>query len=135
MQHGSKIDVKIQGATSEATINFNYLQMPLMVKYGFGDMDGANFYVQGGPYLGLGIGKVKTKFCMDGKCEEIEQAYGDGDGEVINPDFGLQLGAGVNLNSKMSFDARYILGLADFNSDGDVKTKHKGINVSVGYTF
>lgn len=135
MQHGAKFDVELLGLSSESTLSFNYLQVPVMVKYGFGDMNATNFYVQGGPYLGLGIGKVKSKSCIDGECEEEEQEYGDGEDGPKNPDFGLQLGAGVNLNSKISFDARYILGLTNLTSDDDATIKHTGINISVGYTF
>jgi len=135
MQHGAKFDIELLGLSAESTLSFNYLQVPVMVKYGFGDMDATNFYVQGGPYLGLGIGKVKSKSCVDGECEEDEQEYGDGEDGPKNPDFGLQLGAGINLNSKISFDARYILGLANLTSDDDASVKHTGINISVGYSF
>ena len=130
IQHGSKFDQE-----AEATLSLNYLQLPVMVKIGFGDMDATNFFVQGGPYLGFGIGKAKIKACENGDCEEEELEYGDGEGEIKNPDFGLQLGAGVNLNSKIFLDARYILGLTDLSSDNDVSLKHTGINISVGYRF
>ncbi|MBP6239146.1 MAG: outer membrane beta-barrel protein, partial [Saprospiraceae bacterium] len=81
------------------------------------------------------IGKVKSKTCIDGDCEEDEQEYGDGEDGPKNPDFGLQLGAGVNLNSKISFDARYILGLANLSNSDEGTIKHTGINISVGYNF
>jgi len=135
MQQGSKSKIEFLGVSAESTLSFNYLQVPVMVKYGFGDMDATNFYIQGGPYLGLGIGKVKIKSCVDGDCETEEQAYGDGEDGPKNPDFGLQLGAGINLNSKISFDARYILGLANLSSGDDATVKHTGINLSVGYSF
>ncbi len=135
MQQGAKSDIEFLGVSAESTISFNYLQVPVMVKYGFGDMDATNFYIQGGPYIGLGIGKVKSKTCIDGDCEEDEQEYGDGEDGPKNPDFGLQLGAGVNLNSKISFDARYILGLANLNGGEEGTIKHTGINISVGYSF
>ena len=135
MQHGTKSETEDLGIKSESTFSFNYLQVPVMIKYGFGDMDATNFYIQGGPYLGVGIGKAKIKYCLDGDCEEEEQEYGDGEDGPKRTDFGLQLGAGVNLNSMFSIDARYILGLANLSSDGDVTIKHTGINLSVGYTF
>jgi opacity protein-like surface antigen len=135
MQHGSKFDLELFGVKAESSFNFNYLQVPVLAKYGFGDMEGTNFYVQGGPYLGLGIGKVKSETCLDGECETEEQEYGDGEDGPKNPDFGLQLGAGVNINSNISVDARYILGLQNLAQSEEGSLKHNGIFISVGYSF
>jgi hypothetical protein len=135
MQHGTKFDLELLGVKAESSLSFNYLQVPILAKYGFGNMEGTNFYVQGGPYLGLGIGKVTSKVCIDGECETDEQEYGDGEEGPKNPDFGLQLGAGVNINSNISLDVRYILGLQNLNAGDEGTIKHTGINISVGYAF
>lgn len=135
MQHGSKSKISVLGITAENTLSFNYLQVPVILKFGFGDTDGLNFYVQGGPYVGIGIGKVKSKSCLDGECETEEIEYGDGDEGPKNPDFGVQLGAGLNMDQNISFDARYILGLQNLTSPDEGTIKHTGINLSVGYAF
>jgi opacity protein-like surface antigen len=135
MQHGSKFELDLLGVKATTTLNFNYLQIPVLAKYGFGNMDATNFYVQAGPYLGIGIGNVNTKTCIDGECETDEGDYGDGEDGPKNPDFGLQLGAGVNINSNISVDARYILGMQNLISGDEGSLKHTGINISVGYSF
>ncbi len=135
MQQGTKFDVDVLGVSANSTLSFNYLQVPVMVKYGFGNMEATNFYVQAGPYVGIGIGKVKSETCVGDDCETEEQEYGDGEDGPKNPDFGVQLGAGVNINSNISVDARYILGLQNLSSGDDTTVKHTGINISVGYAF
>ncbi|MBC7884294.1 MAG: PorT family protein [Saprospiraceae bacterium] len=135
MQQGAKAEFDFLGETAKSTISFNYLQVPVFFKYGFGDMDATNFFVQAGPYVGMGIGKVVSESCIGGDCEEDEAEYGDGEDGPKNPDYGVQLGAGVNINSNISVDARYILGLANLNAGDEGSIKHTGINVSIGYSF
>ncbi|MFZ1705665.1 MAG: porin family protein, partial [Saprospiraceae bacterium] len=50
IQMGSKFDEDFLGETLETTLSFNYLHIPILAKYGFGDMEALNFYVQAGPY-------------------------------------------------------------------------------------
>ncbi|MBC7884267.1 MAG: PorT family protein [Saprospiraceae bacterium] len=135
MQHGSKAEIDNLGEITEVDISFNYLQVPVLFKYGFGNMEATNFFVQAGPYVGMGIGNVVTDACLNGDCQEDEVSYGDGDDEPKNPDYGVQLGAGVNINANISADARYILGLANFSNVEGQSAKHTGINISVGYSF
>ena len=50
-------------------------------------------------------------------------------------DFGLQLGAGVNITKNISVDARYGLGLANLTSEEDSTYKNSSIFISLGYKF
>src|SRR5690606_8565736 len=61
IQHGAKAtqDIPLLGEVSSSA-TMGYLQIPVLAKYAFGNMDGINYYVQAGPYLGLGIGKIKA---------------------------------------------------------------------------
>ena len=137
VQQGAKSEFSLLGTNVTSSITMNYLQVPILVKYGFGDMDAVNYFVQAGPYLGLGMGKVKSETCAGSDCETSEINYGSGDEDVKGLDFGLQLGAGVNITSNISVDARYVLGLSNFqnNPTGDASSKHNAINVGVGYKF
>jgi opacity protein-like surface antigen len=137
MQQGTKTDVSILGINATSSINLNYLQVPVLIKYGFGDMDALNFFVQAGPYLGLGIGTPTAKTCLDGTCDSADLKYGSGDDDIKSTDFGVQLGAGVNVNKNISVDVRYGLGLSN-TSNGDSAngtTKNTAINIGVGYKF
>ena len=97
-----------------------------------------NFFVEAGPYLGLGIGKAKAESCVDGgNCETEETEYGSDEEQIKNPDFGAQFGAGVNINKNISVDVRYVLGLSNLvnNATDDESWKNNAINIGVGYKF
>ena len=107
-------------------------------------MNATNYFVEAGPYLGIGIGKVKSESCLDGKCETIENDYYSEDIEGPKPlDYGLQVGAGIKINKNISVDVRYFFGLSNVNilrltnqfgkSEGSFK--NKAINIGVGYSF
>lgn len=137
-QQGTKFSLDFLGSQVETTFTMNYIQVPILVKYGFGDMEKLNFFVQAGPYLGLGIGKAKAESCVDGgDCETEETEYGSDDDQIKNPDFGAQFGAGVNINKNISVDVRYVLGLANLVNGGDADNswKNNAINIGVGYKF
>ncbi len=137
-QQGTKFNFDFLGSKLESTFTMNYIQIPILVKYGFGDMEKLNFFVQAGPYLGLGIGKAKAETCIDGgDCETEETEFGSSDEQIKNPDFGAQFGAGVNINKNISVDVRYVLGLSNLVNDaveGD-SWKNNAINIGVGYKF
>jgi opacity protein-like surface antigen len=135
IQHGAKSVTKINGIEATNTFGFNYVQVPVLLKFGFGDMVGLNFYVQGGPYIGIGIGNAKSEYCYNGKCDLDESNYGDEEDEIKNPDFGAQMGAGLMLNRHFFFDFRYILGMQILQREDEMTVKHNGINLSVGYAF
>lgn len=136
MQQGTKLSGDILGESFESTFSLNYLQIPVLFKYSFGDMNATNFFVEAGPYIGIGIGKEKIESCYGGKCETIENDYDGEDVEGPKPlDYGLQVGVGVNLNKNISVDARYLLGLSNLNGDSEGSFKNKAINIGVGYSF
>lgn len=137
-QQGTKFEVDFLGSSVESKITMNYIQVPILVKYGFGDMEKLNFFVQAGPYVGLGIGNAKSETCVDGgDCETDDIEYGSDDEQIKNPDFGAQLGAGVNINKNISIDVRYVLGLANLVNDSvdSESWKNNAINIGVGYKF
>lgn len=135
-QQGTKFELDILGTKAETNFTMNYIQIPILVKYGFGDMEKLNFFVQAGPYLGMGIGKAKGETCVGSDCETDETEYGSGEDQIKNPDFGAQLGAGVNINKNISVDVRYVLGLNNLvNGEEDSSWKNNAINIGVGYKF
>ena len=89
-------------------MSYNYLQSPIIFKYQLIGGSGIQFFIQGGHYLGFGIGKIKSRHCEDGDCSFEEKVFGNDRNEISNPDFGFQFGAGLNFNHNLSLDARYI---------------------------
>ena len=131
MQHGTKLDFDFLGETIESTTSLNYIQVPVMLKAVFGDKSATSFFVEAGPYIAYGL-SASAKACFSGECETEDINWED-DG-LKRMDFGIQAGAGVNINSNLSLNVRYILGLANIN-DGEETVKNTGINIAIGYKF
>lgn len=135
-QQGTKFNA--DGMEAETNFTMSYIQVPILLNYSFGDMEKLNFFIQAGPYVGIGIGKAKAKSCDDGgDCETEEIEYGKEEEQIKNPDFGAQMGAGVNIDKSISVDVRYLLGIVNLLGEGagEVSWKNNAINIGVGYKF
>lgn len=138
VQQGAKSSGEEQGFSYSALYKFNYIQIPILAKYQFGDANKVNFFVQGGPYVGFGLGKAKVENCFNGDCDVEESSFGNSDeDEIKNPDFGIQLGGGLIINSKFSFDIRYVYGIQNLLNEGDDDDfiRNTAFNIGVGYSF
>src|SRR5690554_273828 len=127
---GAKIDGKFSETLIGETINYDadikynltYLNVPLMVKwYAY-----EGFNVEFGPQVGFNMsGKAKGEFLgqsFNGDMEDIETI-----------DFGLNIGAGYELESGINFGIRYGLGLTEIAKEEG--PKNSVFSLSVGYTF
>ncbi len=136
VQQGAEYS-EVDGEES-VVFKFNYIQIPILAKYQFGASDKLNFFVEGGPYVGFGIGKGKVESCLDGECDVEELSFGNtDDNDIKNPDFGIQLGGGIIVNSKFSIDIRYVYGIQNLiiDSDEDDFLRNTAFNIGVGYSF
>jgi long-subunit fatty acid transport protein len=110
-----------QGAKfTGGNLNLNYINIPVMAKYYVADA----FSIEAGPQIG---------FLMSAKSDgtDIKDACN-------STDFGLNLGAGYNLNETMSLGLRYNMGLSNVIKDvAGVSTdsKNSSIQLSFGYKF
>lgn len=121
-QKGLKMD--FMGA--EVKIPVNYLEVPVNINYNL-EAGPLKAYVQAGPYLGYGL-KAKAK--AGGEEEDID--FGSGDDEIKQVDFGLNIGAGIEV-SKLQLGLNYGLGLTNLENAGDTKMKNRVFSVTVGY--
>lgn len=120
---GSKQEIEFFGQSIKATFNFNYLEIPINLKYNIGG-SGSGFFVEGGPYLGL---LLTAKGESNGVSEDFK--------DVTNSlDFGLNLGVGYDVNSNIGVGVAYGLGLADISEESE-KTSNKNISLYVVYTL
>lgn len=115
---GAKLDE--QGV--DIKYNLNYLNIPLMLKwYAY-----EGFNVEFGPQVGFNMSaKAKGEFLgqsFNGDMEDIETI-----------DFGLNIGAGYELESGINFGIRYGLGLTEIAKEEG--PKNSVFSLSVGYTF
>jgi hypothetical protein len=99
-------------------IDLTYINIPVMAKYYVAE----TFNIQAGPQIGL---------LMSAKLNGADYK------ELCNStDFGLNLGAGYDLNENMMLDLRYNMGMSVINKDTAAGTyKNNVISVSFGYKF
>lgn len=113
-----------------------YIEIPLNVLYRVNTGNG-NFFIGAGPYLGLGLsGKIKTSSTSGGTTTDQSQdlKFGNGAGEIQNPDFGVNGLLGYQLNSGFLVSAGYGYGLLK-SSDSNGTVKNRGFSFSLGYFF
>ncbi len=118
--------------TEEETTKLNYLNIPLMAKYYVAQ----GLSLQAGPQIGLLLSADSELEVSGGGESESEEV--DIKDELKGVDFGLNFGAGYQLDMGLFFDARYNLGLSNINDEGegeDFKIKNNVIQISVGYKF
>jgi opacity protein-like surface antigen len=109
---------------SDASFNINYIQVPVLLKFGFG-LASVKPNVFFGPYMGFNIkSEVKNN---DASINLDDQAE--------DTDFGIAVGAGIDI-SKFSIGVRYTAGLKNVaNSSIDSEAKNGAIALSLGVAF
>lgn len=116
-ERGGK-DLKLAGDQSDAKGHLNYLEIPLLIKYGFMPKDEIAILPFIGPYLALGVsGNYQT---------------------LRHPEMGFKLGCGVEWNY-LYVELAYHLGatnIADYEVAGKDFTSHGhalGINIGINF--
>ena len=116
-------DIEDFNGLGELTGTLNYLELPLLIKFNFGEE--AKFFVMGGPSIG---------YLLDYKIEsngvELEPNY-----DFVNRlELGAHLGAGVGIGP-IVIDVRYMLGLSDIAKDDpsfeEIKNTAFGAGISL----
>ncbi|GAA4278753.1 porin family protein [Aquimarina mytili] len=112
----------------DSTTKLNYINIPIMAKYYVAQ----GLSIQAGPQIGILV-SAKTKADTAGFSTEV-----DVDDFVKTIDYGVNFGAGYQLDMGLFFDARYNLGLSNINDgfgSGLVKNQNSVIQLSAGYKF
>ena len=126
MQKGSKIE-DINGSFPESTSTLNYLEIPVLAKFTFGDE--AAFNVFFGPSLGyLFSGTDKDG---DGNTNDIDLD------DFNRTELGAHLGAGIRLGPVV-LDVRYILGfsnIANIDEDDDLEIHNRSYGAGLSIMF
>ena len=124
----------------DSFIKFNYVEIPVLFKYRFGKFEATNGYAILGPSIGYAL-SGKGKDGISGETEKLDFDEADG---FNRTDFGLVIGAGINIPAgpgSFVLDLRYNLGITTMISEeadiglGSGKILNRAINVSVGYRF
>lgn len=117
---------KLEEGGAELKIKANYLNLPLMGK--FYVMDGLS--LQAGPQVGF-LMSANAELTGAGE-ENFDEDIKD---EMKGIDFGLNFGAGYELQNGLGFDARYNLGLSNIIDSDDEKAKNGVFQITVSYAF
>jgi hypothetical protein len=149
IQKGSQQEVSFEldgfAVDSKVKSTINYLEVPVLARAQFGS-EKTKFFVQAGPSIAYGLGgKTKLTYTMnDGEdvyseSESGKVKFGDQPEDYDGPDayidnrldFGVQVGAGVTFNERISLDLRYGLGLSDLDDDNASKNRAIQFTVAV----
>lgn len=122
------------GAKKDKTsVSLNYLEVPILIKYGIQATDDIAVLPFLGPTFRYGLFGGKTKIPGEGKVDSF------GDDKFKRADVGIKLGCGAEYN-KLYLEAGYQFGItniADWQlDDGDDASVHNGaffINVGVNF--
>ena len=123
-------------ATGNSTTTLNYIEVPVNFLYRMEAGDG-NVFFGAGPYVGYGLsGKLVGDATAVGTTSHIDQSikFGNSDGDVKNPDVGINGLVGYQLNNGLTVSAGYGYGLIDTSSAG-ANVKNQGFSFSVGFFF
>lgn len=137
----------------ETEITLNYLEVPLLARFKFGDM--SKFYLNIGPTFGYWLGgNIEYEYQRGGDTEDIEDRIvfkdrnevtdADRGNVLVNEDvnrfeLGAALGTGVMLGEKFNIDFRYTFGITGIHENGgfdqDETWKNNVLSFSIGYFF
>ena len=104
------------GKRGDVKVSLNYLEVPILIKYGFKATEDISVFPFLGPYFSMAIsGKVKGE-ADNGKHSSFNDGY------FRRPDMGFKLGCGAEW-SNLYFELGYQFGIADI-SDADNYSAH-----------
>lgn len=126
IQKGMQLELEFFGETTKSKQTWNYIEIPVLVKYKFGT-DAVKAAVMAGPSLGFAL---SAKDDTDGVETDLDF---DEDG-VKRGDLGFNFGGMVGFGN-FFVDLRYQLGLSNLADDDEVTVNNKGLILGVGYMF
>jgi hypothetical protein len=136
----------------KANVHINYIEMPVLIKFAFGDKN--RFFINGGPSLGIGMGGAShLKISSRGSgvyddwayTQKVKFGHRPGKFSVINSpdelyfdnrlDFGLQVGGGMIVVERIMIELRYTYGLSyldDKDPDNRTTTQNRVLQLTLG---
>jgi hypothetical protein len=126
---GSQEEGTMMGVDYSGTSTLNYLEIPVLVKYNVLPTPMMKASVYAGPSLAFLL-SANHEQEVNGETTDTDIAD-----DLTSTDFGLNVGASVEL-SKLMIDVRYNMGLASVDDSGaDADYKNSVIMLSVGYAL
>lgn len=131
---------------ANGTIKLNYFEFPVNVLYKQQIAPTVKIYAGGGPYFGLGLSGKGTATLIatesggsstttTSSAHDIKFGSDQNTDDYKNPDYGINLVAGVELQKHFTVDISYALGLANLTWGQGYVIKNRTVGLSVGYLF
>lgn len=116
-------------------ININYLEIPVLIKYGFQATDEISVIPYIGPTVALGI-TAKTKFLNPTPADpdNYTTTSGFGDNDLNRPNVGIKLGCGAEWN-KLYLEAGYHFGITNILDSDDDAWHNGNVFINFGVNF
>lgn len=119
----------MQGAKKDkAEANLNYLEIPLLIKYGVQVTDDIAVLPYLGPTFGFGIGG-KTKYPGEGSVGSFSSK-----GDFNRPDVGIKIGCGAEYN-KLYLETGLKFGVANILDDDENSARNGAWYLNFGVNF
>lgn len=122
----------------ENTMNLDYISVPVMVQY---HIVPSLLYVEAGPEFSYLItSNVKTSISNGNVATEVDDAINHFKEtfkkENLNSmNFGVAIGAGVNITNTFGVNARYVAGITDSTKKSGGSNKNSVIQLGLSYSF
>jgi len=122
----SRQGAKISSDAPFSKLNYNYLNVPIIVKYYL--IDGLNLQV--GPQLGfLTTAETYTLISGSDNATDVKET-------LKSTDLSLAIGVGIDLPLHFNASVRYNWGISDINDDAASDAiRNQVVQISVGYAF
>ena len=133
----TEVDGFTQGYDFTSKKNYDYLILPIMVKYSFSNKN--SFYVNGGPFIGY---LLKSNLTNDLEIDGFNNDSVETTNLNNKTDFGLSLGLGktieINKKNAIFIEIRENLGLTNTSKNkvwGNGEAKTNSLNLIIGYSL
>jgi hypothetical protein len=130
LESGLLLTSRSVGGTDDSSINFSYLQLPVVAKYWV--MPQLNF--NAGLYYAMGLGDITAKSASGASTDATYKSQG-----LSSSDFGVILGTGVKVPAgafSIVGNANYLIGLTNLNDVGGTATVNwGGFQFQAGVSF
>ena len=131
-QKGAKLSVN---EDLEATLELDYLDIPVMLRFQAPASGSTRLHIFGGPSVGYRMG-ARSKI-SDSTFNFAEGSIDNIEDDIERFDFGIVAGAGVDIGRRIVVDARYSWGLSTVNKDTSegIEIKNRVFSIMAGVRF
>ena len=128
---GQSLEIGVNGQKAVATLEVNYIVLPVMAKY----YASKKFSIQAGPQLAMLITATDK---IDSSITGLPSSSTESKSSYNSTDFGLNLGLGYDFSNNVSLATRYNIGFSDVEKSvpaGTSASKNRVFSIGVEYKF